>query len=73
MSRIVAIGDERRLAGYALAGVEVRPASSPAAVELAWADLVQDVALLVLTAEAHDALAPLLEARPELVWAVVPS
>jgi vacuolar-type H+-ATPase subunit F/Vma7 len=73
MSRAVAIGDERRLAGYALAGAEVRHASSPAEAEAAWAALAEETSLLVLTQEAYDALAVSLGERDDLVWAVVPS
>lgn len=73
MSRAVAIGDELRLAGYALAGAEVRHAVTPAEVEAAWAGLDRDVGLLVLTPESYTALEPLLAERGGLVWAVVPS
>ena len=73
MSRAVAIGDERRLAGYALAGVEVRHASSPAEAQAAWAELAEETSLVLLTQDAYDALAAPLGERDDLVWAVVPS
>ncbi len=73
MSRAAAIGDERRLAGYALAGAEVVPALTEAEVAAAWDGLADDVALLVLTAEARALLGARLEERPEVVWVVVPS
>ncbi len=72
MSEAAAIGDELRLGGYALAGVEVVHAAAPAEVEVAWQSLSEDVGLLLLTPEAHAVLCARL---PEsgLVWAVVPS
>ncbi len=74
MSRAVAIGHGLRLGGYALAGVEVLHAPDAEAARAAWETLPEDVALLVLDAEAHAALAPrLAEERPALVWTVVPS
>ena len=73
MSRAVAIGDELRLAGYALAGAEVRHAVAPAEIEAAWTGLDDAVGLVVLTPESHAVLEPLLAERGDLVWAVVPS
>lgn len=73
MSRAVAIGHELRLGGYALAGVEVKHAPDAEAARAAWEALPEDVALLVLDATAHEALARPLAERPRLVWAVVPS
>ena len=73
MSRALAIGNELRLGGYALAGVNVRHAPSPAEVEAAWAALDEKTALLVLTREAHAVLAARLGERDDLIWAVVPS
>ena len=73
MSRAAAIGDGRRLAGYALAGVEVHDAVEAADVEAALASLGEDVALLVLTPEAHAVLVTSLERSEQLVWAVLPS
>jgi vacuolar-type H+-ATPase subunit F/Vma7 len=73
MSRAVAIGDGRRLAGYALAGVEVHDVVEAARVEAAWESLGEDVALLVLTPEAYAVLETSLEQSEQLVWAVLPS
>ena len=72
MSDAVAIGDARRLAGYGLSGADVRDARSAADAEAAWDALGDDTALLVLTPDAHDALALRLAER-RVVWAVVPS
>ena len=73
MSRAVAIGDELRLAGYALAGAEVVHAVAPAEVEAAWEGLDDAVALVVLTPESHSVLEPRIVERGDVVWAVVPS
>ncbi len=73
MSRAVAIGDERRLGGYALAGAEVVPATTTGTVTAAWEALDDDVALVVLSPEAHAVLAGRLGERPTVVWAVLPS
>jgi|GEM_PF-4531277 vacuolar-type H+-ATPase subunit F/Vma7 len=71
--RALAIGDERRLAGYTLAGADVLPAATATAVEAAWADVGDDVGLLVLTPEAFALLERRLADRAELVWAVLPA
>ena len=72
MSGIAAIGEEARLAGYALAGAAVHPASDADQVRSAWARLPDDVALLVLTDASRAALGTLLGERPRLLWAVIP-
>ena len=72
MTAAVAIGDARRLAGYGLAGADVRDARSAADAEAAWESLGDDTILLILTREAHEALTPRLAER-KVVWAVVPS
>lgn len=72
MSRAAAIGEDVRLAGYALAGVEVLAAEDAAEVLAAWERLPGDVACLILTASARAALGARLAARPRMVWAVVP-
>ncbi len=72
MTAAAAIGDARRLAGYGLAGAVVHDARSAADAEAAWEALADETILLVLTPEAHDALAPRLAER-RVVWAVVPS
>jgi vacuolar-type H+-ATPase subunit F/Vma7 len=72
MSRAVAIGDERRLGGYALSGVEVLPAAGAGDAAAAWDALAGDVALVVLDPPAHAALAERLDERPTVLWAVLP-
>jgi vacuolar-type H+-ATPase subunit F/Vma7 len=71
MSRAAAIGDERRLAGYALAGVEVLPATTAAQAAAAWAGLNEETALVLLTPEARDALEDVLAERPRCIRAVL--
>ena len=73
MSRAVAIGDERQLAGYALAGAEVYHALGPADVEAAWDGLEDAVGLVVLTPDSYAVLESRLSEHGRLVWAVVPS
>ena len=71
MSRVVALGRWTELAGYELAGVEVIDVRDPAAVRLAWDGLADDIAVVLLTAEARRSLPdPLLP--PDRLWAVLP-
>ncbi len=62
--RAVAIGDARRLAGYALAGAVVLDEPTEGALA--------DAGLLVLTPEAYAELAARLAERDDLVWVVLP-
>jgi vacuolar-type H+-ATPase subunit F/Vma7 len=73
VSRAAAIGEELWVGGYALAGVEVHAAVGTDAVHAAWESLADDVACLVLTAAALEALGGRLRERPHLVWAVIPA
>lgn len=68
----VAIGDGRRLAGYALAGVVVRDAVAAADALAAFDDVGANAALLVLTAEARSMLASRLAECEDLPWVVLP-
>ena len=56
MSLIAAIGDDARLAGYALAGVQVHAAGDDGAVREAWERLPDEVGCVLLTAAARAAL-----------------
>jgi vacuolar-type H+-ATPase subunit F/Vma7 len=56
MSRVAVIGEPARVQGFALAGAEVCPATEPDDVRAAWAGLATDVAVVVLTPAAADAL-----------------
>lgn len=73
MSAVVAIGDERRLAGYALAGVVVKAASTAGEIGAAWAAVETDAGLLLLTPEAYAALEAPLAGGADLLWVVLPS
>ena len=70
MSRIAALGQWTELAGYALVGVDVVDVSDPEAVRRAWDGLRDDVAVVLLTAEARRSLPDPLLPRHRL-WAVV--
>lgn len=72
MTRAAAIGEHARVVGYALAGVEVRPAEDPAAARAAWQALAADVGLVLLTPAAHAAVADLLDERKETAVVVLP-
>jgi vacuolar-type H+-ATPase subunit F/Vma7 len=71
VTRAAAIGEDVRVAGYALAGVEVHAVADGGAANAAWDALDDDVACLILTAMARDALGERLRERPYLVWAVI--
>ncbi len=69
--KVVAIGRGAELAGFALAGVRIIPASSSADVVAAWTSL-EDVGLVILSAGASTALGPARLDRPEILTAVTP-
>lgn len=72
MGRIVAIGEEARIMGFALAGVVICPAADAGTVRAAWRDLRTDDALVILTAAAAEALGDeAVRTRPPLT-AVMP-
>lgn len=56
MARIAAIGAEVLVRGYGLAGALVLPADSDDEVRIAWRSLPGDVAVVLLTRSAADAL-----------------
>ena len=72
MSGIVAIGEPRRLAGFALAGVDVRAAEDAQAMQDVWDQLERDVGLLILTPEAAAALEGRRSEREDIVWVSLP-
>lgn len=57
MGSVVAIGAGNEIAGFALAGVEIRPAADDDAARLVWEALPPAVSLVILTAAAARALA----------------
>lgn len=72
MSRIAAIGPQTRIAGYAMAGVQVLVAEDAEGAHAAWDGLGGDVACLLMTSSAHAAVQERLAERPDLIWAVIP-
>ena len=72
MSGVVAIGEACRLAGFALAGVDVRTAESAQAVQDEWEGLARDVGLVILTPEAATALEERRSEREDIVWVSLP-
>jgi vacuolar-type H+-ATPase subunit F/Vma7 len=73
MTGIVAIGEQERLRGFALAGVDVAVAEDPAGARAAWAALAPEVALVILTPAAHVALAAgELDPKGPRLWVVMP-
>ena len=72
MSVVVAIGEARRVAGFALAGVDVRTAESAQAVQDEWEGLARDVGLVILTPEAATALEERRSEREDIVWVSLP-
>ena len=57
MGAIVAIGERALVQGFSLVGVAVAAAENAAAVRSAWRELPEDVALVILTVDAHAVLA----------------
>jgi vacuolar-type H+-ATPase subunit F/Vma7 len=57
VGRAAAVGDEHRVAGWALAGVLVVPAATPADAVAAYRRLPDDVVLVLLTEQAEAAVA----------------
>lgn len=72
MSDIVALGERRRIDGFAVAGVRLVAAEDAAAAQHAWLGLEEDVAVLILTPAASAALSDLLPTRPDLIWTTIP-
>lgn len=64
MARLAVIGEEARVSGFSLAGADVHPANTPAEVEGAWADLAEDVAVVIVTATAAETVQALRRATP---------
>ena len=57
MGRAAAVGEEHRVAGWALAGTLVVPAATPADAVAAYESLPDDVVLVLLTEQAEAAVA----------------
>jgi vacuolar-type H+-ATPase subunit F/Vma7 len=72
MTAVVAIGERHRLAGFALAGVDVRVADDETAVHEAWDELGRDVGLLILTPRSEAILERRLSEREDVAWVSLP-
>jgi vacuolar-type H+-ATPase subunit F/Vma7 len=64
MSTVAAIGAQLEIGGFGLAGARVYPADGAEQVRAAWRDLPDDVAVVILTRPAAEALAEALAAAP---------
>lgn len=71
--RVAVIGEGRRVAGLATAGVVVLPAEDPESARTAWRELPADVGMVILTPAAATALGPGLLDGEEPLTAVMPS
>lgn len=73
-SAVAALGERERIRGFAFAGVRLAAAESPDAARAAWRALPADVGLVILTADAHAALAAadILDGAQRL-WTVMPA
>jgi vacuolar-type H+-ATPase subunit F/Vma7 len=71
MSTIAVLGERHRVEGFALAGATVFDAADADSVRNAWARLPADVAVVVLTPAAADALADVVRTR--VLWVVLPT
>jgi vacuolar-type H+-ATPase subunit F/Vma7 len=72
MSTIVAIGEEQRIGGFALAGVSVMAAADEAAARTAWEALDAEVGLVILTPAAAQGLRRELTSAPRRLWVELP-
>ena len=72
MGRVTAVGEQRRVAGLALAGVDVVVAEEAQAVHEAWQTLPADVDLVILSPAAAAALGPERLTRGRPLTAVMP-
>lgn len=72
MSTVVALGDDDRLDGFALAGATVITATTDGELRAAWDALGANVGLVVMSPRAAEVLAPVLDERTDLLTAVLP-
>lgn len=73
MGRVAVLGEETTVAGYALAGAVTLCAEDAQAVRAAWAELPDDVDVVVLTQRAAQALGPARTATMHPLTVVMPS
>jgi hypothetical protein len=72
MGTVVAIGPAVQVAGWALAGVDVRPAENAADARTRWAALGEQVSLVIVAAPTAEAVAGL-PGPPGALVAVLPT
>ena len=72
MSRVVALGEDHRLIGFALAGVGVVRAATDAEIQRAWKRIDDEVGLVILSEHAARTLGAALDDRPDVLTAVLP-
>ena len=72
MNTVAAIGATHEIEGFALAGVRVIQAGADAEVIAAWAELGDDIGLVILSPAAALVLDGQLAERPEVLTAVMP-
>lgn len=72
MSRIVALGEAENVEVFAMVGVDVVAVSDAAALRRTWADLRDDVGLVILTRSAARMLGRSLHDAGHPLWAVMP-
>ncbi|MGH7618713.1 MAG: hypothetical protein ACREPM_15945 [Gemmatimonadaceae bacterium] len=72
MSSLVALGERAQVDVFALAGVPAIVADTAADARAAWTALESDVAVVILSAAAHEAIADLLPSRPDVIWTTIP-
>ncbi|WNM27893.1 hypothetical protein RN607_02490 [Demequina capsici] len=70
---VVALGERRVIGAFALAGVDLRCAEDATAVRAAWGTLGPEVALVLLSARAAQALGERTDALDSPLTAVIPS
>jgi vacuolar-type H+-ATPase subunit F/Vma7 len=72
MSGVTAIGEERRVRGFALAGVGVVAVADEAGARAAWEALDADSGLVILTPRAARGLRDELMSNPHRLWVELP-
>jgi vacuolar-type H+-ATPase subunit F/Vma7 len=72
MSRVAAIGEEQRVRGFALAGVDVMTAAEETAARAAWEALDAEVGLVILTPAAAHGLRHELANATRRLWVELP-
>jgi vacuolar-type H+-ATPase subunit F/Vma7 len=71
MSRILAMGEQHKVAPFAMVGVEAVAVSDPVSLRRAWAGFRDDVGLVLLTRSAAAALGKELHEPGHPLWVVM--